>query len=162
MIERIDLVVDSLVALVVAEFADAMRHLSNIVVLVALAVLLVSPVAWGCDGTGMQECDMPDMPPDCPMSQEHGSSHCGQDDEEPAGCDGQTAISVDCCEVTADRAPAEDSPRSFSVSRQDLEANVMAGVQSKAPPPLPADATFVIRTQQHELGRFTMLSSFLL
>ena len=135
-----------------------MRHPLNMIVLFALALLLVSPCAWGCDSSGMKGCDMSERP----MSEEQGSSHCEQDDDEPMDCGGQKTVSVDCCDAPADRSVAEIAPSSVSVSRLDLPTAGTTGIQSEAPPPLPVDATCVIRTQQHELGRFTMLSSYLL
>lgn len=142
----------------------AMRHLSNILALCSLALVLASPVAWGCEGTGMENCAMAA----CPMGEGHGArevtapSHCGQDAAETTDCAVRRAVSVDCCDAPAERPLAESAPGNPSVSRHEPPSGGTTGLQVEAPPPLPVDATCVVRTQQHELGRFTMLSSYLL
>ena len=124
----------------------------------ALALLLATPLAWGCDSSAMAGCDMGD----CPISDGHGSSSWDQNGDGPSGCDGQVAVSLDCCDEPADRPLAEETTAQSSGQRLELPTAEIAQLRSEPPPPLPVDAACVICSQEHSLGRFTILSTYLL
>mgnify|MGYP001828741529 FL=1 len=139
-----------------------MRHQRSLVAILALGILFVSPFAWGCEGTGMRNCTMSD----CHMTEERDVDDCDESGEmaehESAGCDSAPESWVACFEAPADLEPAkidsasiwDDSPTPLIVLAESVEIR---------PPYRPPDLrSETISSQQHELGRFTLLSTFLL
>ena len=99
----------------------------------------------------------------CPLAEAMVASDCHQNEGvskprlEPAGAD-------DCCDLTADSQGSEALNAIASTLRLDLPSPgtastcqdvVLAGAR-------PSPVTQVLLTQQHELGRFTLFSAFLL
>ena len=144
-----------------------MRRQRTLVTILALGILLVSPMAWGCEGTGMQNCSMSD----CPMPDQPAAGGCHEPDgvsgDGPAhdgapGCDPGPEVWIACCDAPVDQEPAKvDSASAWvhsTVPLIVLAERVEPQARSR-PPDLISEA---ISSQQHELGRFTLLSSFLL
>lgn len=123
----------------------------TIVAILALGFLFVSPFAWGCEGTGMQNCSMSD----CPMTDEQPVDDC----HEPAP---MTEHDPSSCDAPIDQEPAKvDS--AYNRDHSTIPLIVLTETVEIRPPSRPPDLiSETISTQQHELGRFTLLSSFLL
>lgn len=139
-----------------------MRWQRTIVAILAWGILFVSPFAWGCEGTGMQNCSMTD----CPMTKapEVDDCHPSADmaEHDYSGCNAEPGAWIACCDAPVDLEPAkvdsasnwDDSPTPLIVLAESVEIR-----PPLRPPPLISET---ISSQQHELGRFTLLSSFLL
>ena len=140
----------------------AMQRRQTSVAILALGLLLVSPFAWGCEGTGMQNCSMSD----CPMTDPQPVDDCHESvpmaEHESSSCDAQPESWLALCDAPIDQEPVNvDSAPNWDHSTTPLiglAATVEIQLHSM-PPDLISEA---ISSQQHELGRFTLLSSFLL
>ncbi len=135
-----------------------MRNTTYILALLLLGVVLVSPTAWGCESSQMSECSLAN----CPMNAEQVSPNCQQMNGHSAGCGSREAISDACCGEPRGEPLAEQAVGQSSNSRVAPPIAAFGEIGLEPPPLLPADATKVICTKQHEVGRFTILSSYLL
>lgn len=144
-----------------------MQTLVHIAVLALLALFVVSPIAWACEVSGVAECTMEA----CPMADPGPEPHCplgdapmdGMAEKAPAtgGHIPPGGPAVNCCDSTS--APDADATPSQALSVQLRQASTAAGtVLVERPPKLPMEAARIHQSQQHEVGRFTILSSFLL
>jgi len=139
-----------------------MRQRRIIVAILALGILFVSPFAWGCEGTGMQNCSMSD----CPMTDEQPADDCHESaamaEHDSSSCDAEPEMWIACCDAPIDQEPAKvDSASNWDHSTIPLI--VLAETVEIQPPSRPPDLiSEAISSQQHELGRFILLSSFLL
>ncbi len=139
-----------------------MRKRLTLSAILALGLLLVSPMTWGCEGTGMQDCSMSN----CPMPDQQKSDSChradSSSDHDSSGCDASPVIWIACCGAPGDPEPAKLDSASFC--DHDTTPLVVLAERVEFEPPLrPPDLiSETISSQQHELGRFTLLSSFLL
>lgn len=139
-----------------------MTQRRKLVAMVALGVLLGSPFAWGCEGTGMQNCSMSD----CPMTDQQPTDDChetaGPSEHDSSGCDAQPELWIACCDAPVNQEPAKVE----SASNWDHSATALSFLAEPVeirPPSRSLDLiSDAISAQQHELGRFTLLSSFLL
>lgn len=139
-----------------------MKQRRAIALTLALGVLLVSPIAWGCEGTGVQDCSMSD----CPMTQQQEAEDCHQSaapiEPDSFACDADPEIWIACCDAPIDQEPAKIDATSSS-DHGATPLVILAERLEVQPPTRPPDlASEAISAQQHELGRFTLLSSFLL
>jgi hypothetical protein len=130
--------------------------------ILALGFLFVTPLVWGCEETGMQNCSMSA----CPMTDEPVADDCHDSaapvERNPSDCDAEPDIWISCCDAPADQNPARvDAASIWDLSTTPLALS--AEILEIQPPPRPPDwISVAISTQRHELGRFTLLSSFLL
>lgn len=117
-------------------------------------------MAWGCDSVDTGVCQMSA----CPMSGA-GSSMPGCHEDAGASPDrgSLTPAASACCQAPVDREPIDAAP----VGQLDLFTSLLLAevVQSTVeiplePPLVSSDTT--IASQGHELGRYTLLSSFLI
>ena len=139
-----------------------MKPRRAIVAIFAFGILFVTPSAWGCEGTDMQNCSMSD----CPMVQERPVEGCHESaapsQPDSSGCDTESASWIACCDAPLDREPAKTG----SASIWDQSATplvVLAERVELQPPARPPDGrSEAVSAQWHELGRYTLLSSFLL
>jgi len=139
-----------------------MRRQRTLATILAFGVLLVSPMAWGCEGTGMQNCSMSD----CPMPDPQESDGCHEADASSdlasSGCDASHEIWIACCDAPVDPEPAKVDTASTWV-HSTVPLMVLAERVEPQAPSRPPDLIFqAVSSQQHELGRFILLSSFLL
>lgn len=143
-------------------FETVMQRQRSLAAMLALGILLVTPMAWGCQGTGMQNCSMSD----CPMTDQRAAEGCHESrassGHRSSGCDATPTVWIACCGTSA----RPESARIDSVTSWDhdvLPLTVPAERVQLEPPAAPPDLILeAISSQQHELGRFTLLSSFLL
>jgi len=139
-----------------------MRQRRTLVAVLALGLILVSPFAWGCEGTGMQNCSMSD----CPMTDPQPDDDCHQSapmaEHETSSCDSQPEMWIALCDAPIDQEPVNvDSAPNLDHSATPLIG--LAATVEIQPHSRPPDLiTEAISSQQHELGRFTLFSSFLL
>lgn len=139
-----------------------MRRQRTLVAILALGILFVSPLAWGCEGTGMQNCSMSS----CPMTAEPEPDDCHESaapaEHDSTGCDAESESWIAYCDAPVDQEPAKIDSASCWDHRTTplvLSAEHLEIQPPSRPPDLISE---VITSQQHELGRFTLLSSFLL
>lgn len=134
----------------------------TLVAILALGILFVSPFAWGCEGTGMQNCSMSD----CPMTDEQPVDDCHEPapmaEHDSSGCDAHPEMGFAFCEAPIDQEPVNvDSASNWDHGTTPLIVLVETiEIQPHSRPP--DRISEVISSQQHEVGRFTLLSSFLL
>jgi hypothetical protein len=135
-----------------------MKSRRIICTLAGLLLLLTSPVAWGCESTDMASCQMAA----CPMSSGESPMppcHEGFGAEQDLGSTSPTLGA--CCQAPLDREPIDSTP----VSQLDLTSSLLpAGAAAEAPQERPATQANAdtVASQRHELGRYTLLSSFLI
>ena len=139
-----------------------MRQQRTFATILALGLLLLPPVAWGCEATGMLNCSMSDCP--MPDQQESDGCHEAEDllDQGSSGCDAGPEIWTGYCD-----APVEqDSARVDSEAYRDQTAAPLImlaeRIEPRSPSGPPDFISEAISARQHDLGRFTLLSSFLL
>lgn len=139
-----------------------MRQQKTFATILALGLLVLSPVAWGCEATGMQNCSMSDCP--MPDQQELDGCHESEDltDQALSGCAAVPEAWIACCDAPVDQDPAKvDAATSWYETTTPLI--ILAERVEPRPPSGPPDLiSEIISSRQHELGRFTLLSSFLL
>ena len=130
---------------------------------IALASLFLTPVAWGCERGDMEGCSMSACPlmsasqrmPDC-----HGPSPALSSAHQ--GCDLAAVAQVDCC---AGRVSPEPTTLSSSAPTNPEPSPLVPrteGLAVEAPPRPPERAWMALETRTHDLGRFTLLSAYLL
>lgn len=139
-----------------------MRQRRTLVAIIALGGLLISPLAWGCEGTGGQNCRMSN----CPMNEQQKAHGCPQSKTSPEhgslGCAAGQEVGIACCDAPGDLEPATVDSES-SRDRGTIPMVVLAEEVELQPPSRPPDlVSEAISSQQHGLGRFTLLSTFLL
>lgn len=139
-----------------------MRQRQTLSTILALGILLVSPLAWACEGAGVQDCSMSN----CPMPDQQGSVGCHESeastDHSLSDCGADLEMWIACCEAPVDPEPAKLDAASSS-THGTTPLVVLAEQVEVDPPARPPDLIAeAISSQQHELGRFTFLSSFLL
>ena len=139
-----------------------MRNHQKLTAIVVACSFLFTPLAWGCEASGMEDCALSD----CAMTVETVTGDChemtGSTSAGSKVCDVEPAASIACCDSPADPEPAKfetfslgnasDSP--LAVLDEPLLDRLAA-----APPDGIADR---IGSRQHALGRFTLLSAYLL
>ena len=139
-----------------------MRQQRTFATILALGLLLLPPVAWGCEATGMLNCSMSD----CPMPDQLESDGCHESepvsDHALSGCDATPEAWIACCDAPVDREPAKvASAASWSQATTPL-IMLAERIEPRSPSGPPDFISEAISARQHELGRFTLLSSFLL
>jgi hypothetical protein len=127
--------------------------------LIGVLLLLASPMAWGCDSVDTGVCQMSA----CPMSGAGSSMpgcHEGAGTSQDRGS--LTPAAGACCQAPIDREPIDSAPAGqLDLSSSLLLAEVVQSrVEERLEPLVSSDAT--IASQGHELGRYTLLSSFLI
>jgi hypothetical protein len=86
----------------------------------------------------------------------------GLPDRDSSGCDAGSEVWISCCDAPVDQELAEvdfASPWDHSLTELVLQDEQVHVQPPSRPPDLISQA---ISTQQHEVGRFTLLSSFLI
>ena len=132
----------------------------TLVALIGALLLLASPMAWGCDSMDTGDCQMSA----CPMS---GAASSMPGCHEGAGASPDrgslTPAASACCQAPVDREPIDVAPvGQLDPSTSLLLAEVVQStVEIPLEPPLVSSDT-TIASQGHELGRYTLLSSFLI
>ncbi len=146
----------------VVDFGDVMRRRRSISAVFVLLWLLVPPVAWSCESTGMESCGTSY----CPMLNPQGAKGCHEPEtsiqQGSSGCEEAGEALLAYCLVPVEQDPVHlDSP---SLDQQvTVRVVTLAGRVEIKPPIGPPDRVReAISSRQHELGRFTLLSSFLL
>lgn len=130
-----------------------MKKRQRLVAIFALGILIAAPTVWGCEQGDTQSCSMSA----CPMMDAKDSSDC-QEPREPA----EHNASVACCDTPRDQEPATIETLSGLDSRTTPIPHLAGHIETR-PPARPPDTLFeVISSRQHELGRFTLFSSYLL
>lgn len=134
----------------------------TLVAILALGALFVSPFAWGCEGTSMKNCRMSD----CPMTHESEADDChdlaAPPEHDTSGCDAEPEVWIACCDAPIDQEPARVESAA-SLDRGATPLTVLAERVEIQPPWKPPDLiSEAVCARQHELGTFTLLSSFLL
>lgn len=128
-----------------------------------LLVLMSSPVAWGCDSMEAASCQLSA----CPMSSAISGAenavppcHSGSEGTQDRGSLAPAASA--CCQAPVDREPIDSASNGqidLSSSLLLAEVDVVA-VQEKVQKPLDSAAT--VASQRHELGRYKLLSAYLI
>jgi len=131
----------------------------TIYVLTGVLLLLSSPVAWGCESTDTSDCQMSA----CPMSGAGGSMpDCDAGDGSSRDRRAVAPVPSACCSAPLDREPIDSAP----TAQFDLSSSLPLDEVDSIDPQLwleplaSSDAT--IASQRHELGRYTLLSAFLI
>ena len=130
--------------------------------MLALGLLFGSPLAWGCEWASMQDCEMSS----CPMTEQEPVDSCHGEglpsSQMLSDCDSEPELAIDCCEAPIEQEPAKiGSQSTWSDGGSPLV--VLADAVRQPPPLMPTNlAADAVSAQQHDLGRFTLLSSFLL
>jgi hypothetical protein len=124
-----------------------------------MMTLMVSPVARGCGLAADPGCSMSD----CPLSEAMVSADCHLNDTLP-GPDLKRDRDDDCCGVApltpgSNRVDAVGFPERLDNPGLDVAAAKLRVRSSREAPSLAFEA---VMTRQHDLGRFTLNSSFLL
>jgi hypothetical protein len=137
-----------------------MKRSAKITAVLALVALLAPPTAWGCSDSGMEDCGMAScgIPDDMKMP----DCHSGQQMQESKSCDVEANISLDCCGMSAAQEPVEATGEGLSQVRSEPLMVEAGELKEEVDPSPPMAATQALHTQQHSLGRYTLLSSFLL
>ena len=140
----------------------AMSKLRKNTAVVVLGFLCLSPFAWSCEGNETQSCSMSD----CPMPGETLVSDCHQSDER---ADSESAVTDDghrawiaCCESPIDNAPADFDSSLCWHDHSSFRTHLAGQIETQPPAWAQDSVAQSISSQQHKLGRFTLLSSFLL
>ncbi|NNE47713.1 MAG: hypothetical protein HKN37_13750 [Rhodothermales bacterium] len=126
-----------------------MKRLNRYIAFCAGVLLLAAPAAWACGQIGEMsaECDMPEM-----AGSMGGTAMCHDG--------GQMAD--DCCDV----GPAPDTAQAISFQSLKLLTTLVAVDLQEVAPPAPAalspDLLSADGFRLHDLGRYTLFSSFLL
>jgi len=137
-----------------------MRHLTRLTAILALLALLAPPMASGCGAAGMPNCAMSD----CPMSEPDDTpmSGCHSGREDSRACDVTANARLKCCDTTIGQEPVEATVGSQPDLRGAPLVVEVGVLEPHAPAPPSIAAARVLQSQQHSLGRFTLLSSYLL
>lgn len=101
------------------------------------------------------------MSADHDMAAAHETQGCHQEDPERSDCGPRVDFSAECCEISDGTQEAEAATR-IQATRNENRPALIGNLDVERPPELPVDATWVLKSQQHELGRFALLASFLL
>ena len=131
----------------------------TIYVLTGLLLLLSSPVAWGCDSANSGACQMSA----CPMASTGASMPGCHDAANESPDRGSLAPAANaCCSAPLDREPIDSAPTAQFDPSSSLLLDEVTSIdpQPWLAPLVSSDAT--IASQRHELGRYTLLSSYLL
>lgn len=139
-----------------------MNQRQTLTAILAVGIFLTGPMAWGCEGTGMQNCSMSD----CSTTTQREVDAChdsdGSSETGSSGCEAAPESWIACCDGPVDPEPAEaNSWSSWDDSTSPLvHQDEKTSVQ---PPSRPPDFISVaVSTRLHSLGRFALLSSYLL
>jgi hypothetical protein len=131
----------------------------TLVALIGAFLVLASPMAWGCDSMEAGVCQMSA----CPMSAAGGSMPgCHEVDGASQDCGSVAPVPSACCQAPLDRRPIDSAP----TGQLDLLSGLflaeveLSTVQERLEPLADSEAT--IASQRYELGRYTLLSSFLI
>lgn len=137
-----------------------MKRSAKVIALLALVALLGPPTAWGCAETGMPDCSMAG----CEMTDPNDSkmSDCHDEQQESRSCDVEAKMSFDCCDMSAAQEPVEATGDDLSNLRTESMTVEVGELETVVVPQPPLAAFRSIQSRQHALGRFTLLSSFLL
>ena len=138
------------------------RHRRSLPVILALGVLLVTPLAWGCEATDVQSCSTSD----CPMAALPGMEDCqapsSSTGHDSPGCSAEPDAAIECCAGSGDREPVRlestTSLQDGSSPLSMLAERVEARPPSRPPDSIPED----LASRRHGLGRFTLHASLLL
>ena len=131
----------------------------TIYVLMGVLLLLSSPVAWGCDSTDSGVCQMSA----CPMTGAGTSMpDCHEAGDESRDRGSLAPAASACCSAPLEREPIESAPTAQLNHSSSLLLDEVESIdpQPWLEPLVSSDAT--IASQRHELGRYTLLSSFLI
>jgi len=137
-----------------------MKRSAKVIALLALVALLAPPTAWGCAELGMLDCSKSG----CEMSEPNGMkmSDCHSEQDGSQSCEIEADSWFECCAMSAAQEPVEATGDELSNLRTE-SMMVEVGESQTAVLPLPTvAASRVLQSQQHALGRFTLLSSYLL
>jgi hypothetical protein len=144
-----------------------MRDQKAIVATVALGVLLASTGAWGCPNADGQSCTMAD----CPMAEERPGNDCHdgmQMDESPmAGatiqsCEASSPLWIGCCDSPTSDDPARLETTDFQVGDAQDSGAPVGRIEPPSPTAPPRFAADLLSARDHDVGRYTLLSTFLL
>ncbi len=137
-----------------------MRHLTRLTAILALLALLAPPMAWGCGASEKLNCAMSDCPMSKPADTPMSGCHSGQEDSR--ACDVRANAWLGCCDTTVGQEPVEATLSSQPDLRGAPLVVEVGVLESHAPAPPAIAAARVLQSQLHSLGRFTLLSSYLL
>lgn len=137
-------------------------HRQTLVAILAFATLLASPIAGGCEAAQVWMCGTSGCPMEAPSVAM--ACHGGSDIIEStlSGCESERAMSIDCCGSPVDADPATidlSSSAGQEFMPLALSREALSAADSGRPPD---DGLLVVATRLHQVGRFTLLSSFLL
>lgn len=136
-----------------------MRTLRTVCTLVVIMTLWVSPVARGCGLEADSGCSMSD----CPLSEAMVSADCHLNDTLP-GPGLEQDRDDDCCGM-APLTPGSNWMDAVGFPERLENSNLEVGaakLQVRSPREAPPLAFVAVMTRWHDLGRFTLNSSFLL
>ena len=136
----------------------AMTSRRIIFALAGVLLLLASPAAWGCESSDMASCQMSA----CPMSaagSQMPSCHQATGDSPVRGSMGPAAGA--CCQAPLDREPIDSTPVSLLNPTSALAPAGAVAEAAQERPGTQAGAD-TVASQRHGLGRYTLLSSFLI
>ena len=128
-----------------------------------LGVLLLPPVLWGCEEAETSDCSMQECPFAGPRVA-NGCHEAAESSQDPSMTDGRPVPGTQfgCCVTSMD----PDTGKATSGTVRELNpTSLTVSIESVAPrqPRLPSDLMAqTVAAQVHDLGRFTLLSSFLL
>jgi len=138
-----------------------MQRQRTLAAIVALGILIVSPIAWGCEGADMKSCSMSD----CPMSDMQEVDGCHEptaSSTQSFNCESGHQVLIACCDAPVDQEQAQVAAATFLKHGSTPLLLLPENVELHPPSRPPDSISQAISSQQHELGRFTLLSSFLL
>lgn len=139
------------------------QRFSLVVSALLLGVLLLPPVLWGCEEAETSDCSMQE----CPFAGPRVAGGCHEaveSPQEPSVIEGRSVPGAQfgCCAVPMD---PDTGMATSATSRELISTSLTVSIESVAPrqPRLPSDLMArTVASQVHDLGRFTLLSSFLL
>ena len=139
-----------------------MRQQRTFATILTLGLLLLTPVAWACEGRGMQNCSMSE----CPMAVQQESDDCHKSEDTSDHSSPSCTAAPEAWIAYCDTAGGPEQARIDSMRSRDHGTTrliILAERMVPRSPSRPLDfISETVLSQQHELGRFTLHSSFLL
>ena len=89
-----------------------MQRQRTLAAIVALGILIVSPIAWGCEGADMKSCSMSD----CPMSDMQEVDGCHEptaSSTQSFSCESGHQVLIACCDAPVDQEQAQVAAATF-------------------------------------------------
>ena len=139
-----------------------MRRTCIAIALISFGLILAAPMAWACQSTRASACSMPN----CSMPMQTGSADSPTPeadlDQALSGCELANGLWVSSCFFPATNEPARADFQLLDTVELPFSAPLSHSIAEEPPERALFRAFDLVFAYQHELGRFTLLSSFLL